>query len=272
MDGKFRNLTRSELRHVMEACSNLHLADPDKPFVSHCHSVLSQTFAHEHVSSESFEVAPFRPMDQVAPTIGLEWAPFAMEHIPEHPYFPRMSTKLLPDISTTEREPGYRLFTTTPLYNEFYAEIDGSSQMWIGLRDGNELLINMLYRKRAYTDAAVSMLEMVQPHLNAAWKSWKQNRAVIKQIQVLRKAACQSEEEEAEAALLRKQIDALPTRQRDVVELVAEGMDNQQVADELGISILTVKTHLQIIFKTLNVQHRTQLAAKWHNAFCVKLY
>jgi DNA-binding NarL/FixJ family response regulator len=67
-------------------------------------------------------------------------------------------------------------------------------------------------------------------------------------------------------------IDALTQRQRDVVELVAEGRDNQQIADEMQISILTVKKHLQTVFRTLNASHRTQLAATWHRAHSVKLY
>lgn len=82
----------------------------------------------------------------------------------------------------------------------------------------------------------------------------------------------QTEAEEAAAAQIRQMIDVLTPRQCDVVELVALGKDNQQIADDLKISILTVKKHLQMVFQSLEVQHRTELAAKWHHAHSVTLY
>jgi DNA-binding NarL/FixJ family response regulator len=69
---------------------------------------------------------------------------------------------------------------------------------------------------------------------------------------------------------MRKLLNALTPRQRDVVELLASGKDNQQIADELQISVLTVKKHLQAVFQSLEVQHRTELAAKWHQAHSIQ--
>ena len=81
-----------------------------------------------------------------------------------------------------------------------------------------------------------------------------------------------SEESEAVASRMRKLLAGLTPRQRDVVEQVAAGNDNQQIADELKISVLTVKKHLQAVFQSLDVHHRTELAAKWHQAHSVQLY
>lgn len=72
--------------------------------------------------------------------------------------------------------------------------------------------------------------------------------------------------------LFRKSLNALPARQQEVVEQVAEGMDNQQIADDLNISKRTVQKHLENIFRTLEVHHRTELAAKWHKAHFVQLF
>ncbi len=76
----------------------------------------------------------------------------------------------------------------------------------------------------------------------------------------------QTAEQGTEVCPLHKLINALPPRQREVTELLASGKDNQQIADELRISKRTVQKHLQLVFRSLKVQHRTELTAKWHQA------
>jgi RNA polymerase sigma factor (sigma-70 family) len=116
------------------------------------------------------------------------------------------------------------------------------------------------------------MMHIIQPHMETAWKNWKQTRSLKQEVDLLKNSTFQSEEEEATAARLRKNIETLTARQRDVVEWVAHGKDNQQIADELHISVGTVKKHLQLVFQSMEVQHRTELAAKWHQAHSVQLY
>ncbi|MFC3931728.1 response regulator [Streptococcus dentapri] len=52
--------------------------------------------------------------------------------------------------------------------------------------------------------------------------------------------------------------DELTARERDVLRLLAKGYDNQTIADELFISLKTVKTHVSNILAKLNVEDRTQ--------------
>ena len=47
----------------------------------------------------------------------------------------------------------------------------------------------------------------------------------------------------AELATIRARFDLLTPRERQVLHLVVAGLLNKQVADELGMSELTVKTH-----------------------------
>lgn len=56
--------------------------------------------------------------------------------------------------------------------------------------------------------------------------------------------------------------DMLTAREREVLELVAQGLPNKQIARRLEISEKTVKAHLTRIFHTLGVTDRTQ-AALW---------
>ena len=49
--------------------------------------------------------------------------------------------------------------------------------------------------------------------------------------------------ERAELMELQKRFDSLTPREKEVLELVVAGLLNKQIADELGMSELTVKTH-----------------------------
>lgn len=50
----------------------------------------------------------------------------------------------------------------------------------------------------------------------------------------------------------------LTARERDILGLLAKGYENQRIADELFISLKTVKTHVSNILSKLEVGDRTQ--------------
>lgn len=52
--------------------------------------------------------------------------------------------------------------------------------------------------------------------------------------------------------------DDLTNRELEILLLMAEGMTNQEIADELFIALKTVKTHVSNILSKLEVQDRTQ--------------
>jgi DNA-binding NarL/FixJ family response regulator len=54
----------------------------------------------------------------------------------------------------------------------------------------------------------------------------------------------------------------LTDRERDVLHCVVHGASNEQIADQLNITIGTVKAYLTAIFEKLNVRSRTQAALK----------
>ncbi|MEM1250086.1 MAG: LuxR C-terminal-related transcriptional regulator [Acidobacteriota bacterium] len=47
-------------------------------------------------------------------------------------------------------------------------------------------------------------------------------------------------------------------RELEVLELLAEGCSNQEIADRLFVSLNTVKTHLSHVYDKLDVRRRTQ--------------
>ena len=58
----------------------------------------------------------------------------------------------------------------------------------------------------------------------------------------------------------------LSTRELQVIRLVARGHSNQQIADELFLSVETVRTYLRRVFAKLGVNDRTHLAVLAHQA------
>lgn len=51
-------------------------------------------------------------------------------------------------------------------------------------------------------------------------------------------------------------------RELEVLELVAEGLSNKEIAGKLFVSINTVKTHLSRLYEKLEVNRRTQAVEK----------
>jgi DNA-binding NarL/FixJ family response regulator len=52
----------------------------------------------------------------------------------------------------------------------------------------------------------------------------------------------------------------LTNRENEVLQLIAQGRSNQEIADELFITLKTVKTHVSNILAKLQVEDRTQAA------------
>lgn len=76
---------------------------------------------------------------------------------------------------------------------------------------------------------------------------------------VLRRSTWQKESGETKKTLNKDiNIDALTPKEKEVLALVAQGVSNQEIADKLFVRDVTVKTHLNSIFKKLKVTNRTQ--------------
>lgn len=54
-------------------------------------------------------------------------------------------------------------------------------------------------------------------------------------------------------------LEVLTAREREVVAMVAEGLSNEEIADRMYVSPLTVRTHVQRAMSKLGVQNRAQL-------------
>lgn len=55
----------------------------------------------------------------------------------------------------------------------------------------------------------------------------------------------------------------LRPREREIMELIAEGLSNRQIADQLVVSEKTVKNHISSIYSRLGVRGRSQAVRNW---------
>jgi DNA-binding NarL/FixJ family response regulator len=67
-----------------------------------------------------------------------------------------------------------------------------------------------------------------------------------------------------------KELDELSERERDVFRLMARGMSNAEIGQELYISETTVKTHVTHILQKLNLRDRVQAVVLAHQAGLVE--
>jgi len=60
--------------------------------------------------------------------------------------------------------------------------------------------------------------------------------------------------------LLKRRIDELTERERDVMRCVVEGLPNKLIADQLAISVRTVEVHRARVFEKMEVKSAVELA------------
>ena len=77
--------------------------------------------------------------------------------------------------------------------------------------------------------------------------------------EIARKVIVHFQEQSTTAA----EVEKLTARERDVLELVAHGFINKEIADRLSVSVEAVRWHLKHIYTKLHVHSRTEAALKF---------
>lgn len=79
----------------------------------------------------------------------------------------------------------------------------------------------------------------------------RQERVVIKEVPVPASAPFLPDEQKREAL-------GITPRELEILELIAQGMSNREIAEQLFVSENTVKTHSSRVFDKLGAKRRTQ--------------
>ncbi len=69
-------------------------------------------------------------------------------------------------------------------------------------------------------------------------------------------------EETRQAQSSLSELSALTEREREVLDLLAQGLTNKEIAEKLFITTNTVKRHLKAVFEKLDVHTRSAATAK----------
>ena len=72
-----------------------------------------------------------------------------------------------------------------------------------------------------------------------------------------------SQAHKSEVAQFPGRFTNLTERERDVLQLVAEGYDNREIAAKLFLSEGTVRNRISDILAKTNITNRTKLAVEW---------
>ena len=67
-----------------------------------------------------------------------------------------------------------------------------------------------------------------------------------------------SQEKSIDISFASEQIQPLTLKEKEILAQVTKGMSNQEIADNMCVKDVTVKTHMNNIFKKLKVSNRTQ--------------
>lgn len=66
-----------------------------------------------------------------------------------------------------------------------------------------------------------------------------------------------------EPLIVAAEVEELSPREREILELLASGFPNKQIADRLGLTDGTVRWHLRHVYHKLHVRSRTEAALKF---------
>lgn len=86
-------------------------------------------------------------------------------------------------------------------------------------------------------------------------------KTIVKEVHVPVPAAMPAQEPFVQNGVSMKK-SGISQREYEVLELMSQGLSNQEIADKLFISLATVKTHSTNLYMKLDVKRRTQAVQK----------
>lgn len=106
----------------------------------------------------------------------------------------------------------------------------------------------------------LTMLELLMPHLHAVYQ---RVQVLERELGGISSASAVSSTAAGPSAQARKlgRSQRITERERQVLSLMREGQSNQQIAEHLALSALTVKNHVQSILFKLGASNRAQAVA-----------
>lgn len=120
--------------------------------------------------------------------------------------------------------------------------------VWSGEENLDHLQVRRGERREHFSDRERLLFDLVRPAFVAALARSRTRAARVHPVP------------DDASTVDNQAIHRLTRRERDVVALVVEGLLDKEIAERLGISYTTVRTHLDRSFQKLGVTNRSRLA------------
>ena len=147
-------------------------------------------------------------------------------------------------------------FHRRQVYTEFYAVIGVEYQMSFALPDERDRVLAVILSRRHedFSDDERDLTEQARPFLIQAYRNSLQYSQALSRGRPPGAGADRPRLEALRAL-------GLTERQAEVLQLLATGAGERDIAMRLGISHRTVQKHLQLCYRALGVDRRSQAAA-----------
>jgi DNA-binding CsgD family transcriptional regulator len=151
---------------------------------------------------------------------------------------------------------GREEFHSRQVYTEFYGPLGLEFQMAFVLPAERERIVGVILSRRNedFTDHERDLVEQARPFLIQAYRN------SLRYTEALATRPPTSLEM-SRPRLEPLQALGLSLRQAEVLQLLATGASESDIANNLGISLRTVHKHLQLCYRTLGVERRSRAAA-----------
>ncbi len=180
-------------------------------------------------------------------------------------------------LKTLISDAGYRVqcYPSGTAFNEVCAEARGCALIDLRLQDmsGIDLQKQMIAAQcgvdiimiSAYADVELAVTAMRLGAFDFFEKPFEPNKLLYR-IHCLMTAATHAEATRREARRHAALVDLLTAREKQVLQMIVDGLANKQVAGELGISARTVETHRVHIMQKLQADSLPHLVRIWMTA------
>jgi len=146
-----------------------------------------------------------------------------------------------------------------PLYREVYrpAGVADHLLVLVGSEPRRRTLLTISRSRRGFGGADRAMADLVSGHLAQAVA----RRARRRRLADAARLAARTDDRTARAA---EQWSALTSREREVVDRLAAGHSDREIARILGVSPRTIHKHLESVYRKLAISGRTGVIAAYH--------
>jgi DNA-binding CsgD family transcriptional regulator len=158
-----------------------------------------------------------------------------------------------------------RRWRNSGLYADFYRPLaDVRYQLTIGQRFDDWLVFFAISRRhRDFTEDERALLTALRPHFIQAYRNAADRSELARLRGKLARSNGDSEFNDGAAETFGLMTRfGLSRREAQVLQELARGKTNDDIADTLGISLSTVKTRMESVFRRLGVQSRTAAALR----------